>query len=83
MLVTGDFPNRADRSGRAIAEPQPDEARYQVSAIERVTPTIVEVWLRPLAEPIAFQSGQYALVEDSDRRVPPRLLARQCSASGR
>lgn len=37
-----------------------------------MTPTIVELWLRPLAEPIAFQSGQYALVEDSDRRVPPR-----------
>lgn len=49
-----------------------DEAPYQVSAIERVTPRIVEAWLRPRGEPIAFQSGQYVLVEDSGRRVAPR-----------
>lgn len=52
--------------------PTTDEARYQVCAIERVTATIVEAWLRPLAEQIDFQSGQYFLVEDVDRQVPPR-----------
>lgn len=49
-----------------------DEAHYEVSAIERMTATIVEVWLRPLAKQIAFQSGQYVLVEDADRQVAPR-----------
>jgi CDP-4-dehydro-6-deoxyglucose reductase, E3 len=69
--VAGDSPSRAGGWG-AIAEPQADEVPYQVSAIERVTPTIVEAWLRPLGKPMAFQSGQYALLEDAERRVPPR-----------
>lgn len=71
VLGTDDFPSRA-HGGGVRADPEPDEAPYQVSAIERVTPTIVEVWLRPLAKPMAFQSGQYALLEDSERRVPLR-----------
>jgi len=37
-----------------------------------VTPTIVEVWLRPLGEPMGFLPGEYVLLEDSDRRVAPR-----------
>lgn len=52
--------------------PTTDEARYRVRAIERVTATIVEAWLRPLDGQIDFQSGQYFLVEDADRQVPPR-----------
>lgn len=49
-----------------------DEAPYRVSAIERVTPTIVELWLHPLAEPMGFLPGEYVLLEDCDRRTPPR-----------
>jgi hypothetical protein len=50
----------------------PDKARYQICTAERVTATIVEAWLRPLAEQIDFQSGQYVLMEDADRQIPPR-----------
>jgi CDP-4-dehydro-6-deoxyglucose reductase, E3 len=50
----------------------PDVARYQICTAERVTATIVEAWLRPLAEQIDFQSGQYVLMEDADRQIPPR-----------
>lgn len=60
----------SDVGVRAGAEP--DEAPYQAAAIERVTPTIVEAWLHPLADPMAFQSGQYVLLEDSARCVAPR-----------
>ena len=49
-----------------------DEAPYRVSSIGRVTPSIVEVWLHPLAEPMEFLPGEYVLLEDSDHRVPPR-----------
>jgi CDP-4-dehydro-6-deoxyglucose reductase len=61
-------------SATASAEPIPsrDEAPYRVRAIERVTPSIVEVWLHPLVEPMGFLPGEYVLLEDSDRRVPPR-----------
>lgn len=51
---------------------EPREASYRVSALEPVTPTIVEASLRPLGEAIAFRAGQYALLEDPDRRLPPR-----------
>ena len=43
-----------------------------MSAIERVTPSIIEVWLHPLAEPMEFLPGEYVLLEDADRRVAPR-----------
>lgn len=58
----------------AQAEPIPsrDEAPYRVNAIERVTPSIVEVRLCPLGQPLEFLPGEYVLLEDSDRRVPPR-----------
>jgi CDP-4-dehydro-6-deoxyglucose reductase, E3 len=64
----------AEPATTASAEPIPsrDEAPYRVSAIERVTPSIVEVWLRPLGKPMAFLPGEYVLLEDSDRHVPPR-----------
>ena len=64
----------AEPATTASAEPIPsrDEAPYRVSAIERVTPSIVEVCLHPLAEPMEFLPGEYVLLEDSDRRVAPR-----------
>lgn len=40
--------------------------------IERRTPTIVEAWLSPLEEPIAFFPGQYVLLEDAEHRLAPR-----------
>jgi CDP-4-dehydro-6-deoxyglucose reductase len=52
--------------------PQRDEALYVVIGIARRTPTIVEVWLRPLAAPMTFRPGEYVLLEDTDRQAPPR-----------
>lgn len=62
----GQFPARDD------AIPPRDEAPYVVRAIKRRTPTIVEVLLHPRAEPMAFLPGEYVLLEDSQRQVPPR-----------
>lgn len=58
----------------AAAEPVPrrDEAPYRVSAIERLTPSIVEVWLCPLGQPMEFLPGEYVLLEDAAGEVPPR-----------
>lgn len=40
--------------------------------LERRTPTIVEAWLSPLEESIAFFPGQYVLLEDAEHRLAPR-----------
>jgi CDP-4-dehydro-6-deoxyglucose reductase len=45
---------------------------YVVSALDRRTPTIVEAWLRPMAEAIEYVSGQYVLLEDAEHRLVPR-----------
>jgi CDP-4-dehydro-6-deoxyglucose reductase len=52
--------------------PERDQAPYVVIGIEHQTPTIVEVWLRPLAEQMTFRPGEYVLLEDSNRQAPPR-----------
>jgi CDP-4-dehydro-6-deoxyglucose reductase len=52
--------------------PQRDVAPYLVTGIERRTPTIAEVWLRPVADPMTFRPGEYVLLEARDRQVPPR-----------
>jgi CDP-4-dehydro-6-deoxyglucose reductase, E3 len=49
-----------------------DEAPYHVSAIERRTPAIVEVLLHPLAKSLDYVPGEFVLLEDRARRVPPR-----------
>jgi CDP-4-dehydro-6-deoxyglucose reductase, E3 len=49
-----------------------DEVPYQVTGIERRTPAIVELWLRPLVKPLEYLPGEYVLLEDRDREVPPR-----------
>lgn len=41
-------------------------------AIEHRTPTIVEVWLQPMDRPMAYRPGEYVLLEDSMRQIPPR-----------
>lgn len=55
-----------------IAEPMSFEEPYQVLAIEHCTPTIVELWLRPVGGPLEYLPGEYVLLEDREHRVPPR-----------
>ena len=45
---------------------------YVVTALERRTSTIVEVWLSPVAESIGYLPGQYVLLEDEEHRLAPR-----------
>ncbi|MGH2865858.1 MAG: FAD-binding oxidoreductase [Solirubrobacteraceae bacterium] len=49
-----------------------DEVPYRVSELQPRTPTILEVSLRPLTEPLGYLSGQYVLLEDRDRRIEQR-----------
>lgn len=49
-----------------------EQAPYRVLAIERLTPTIVELLLEPLEGALAYLPGQYVLLEDRDGEVPPR-----------
>ncbi len=48
------------------------EERFAVAGVEPRTPAITEVWLRPLAQRLAFLPGHYVLVEGCDGDVPPR-----------
>jgi CDP-4-dehydro-6-deoxyglucose reductase len=48
------------------------EEPFAVSAVERCTPTIVEVRLQTAVRRLEFLPGQYALVEDCEHAVPPR-----------
>lgn len=52
--------------------PWRDEAPYRVTGNERLTPTIVELSLHPLAKPLGYMPGEFVLLEDRDRQVPPR-----------
>ena len=63
-----------DRSTR-IPEPLAFEERYEVVGLERPTPTIVELWLRPLGEVLDYLPGEYVLLEDRERTVPPRSFS--------
>ena len=45
---------------------------YVVAELERRTPTVAELWLRPLTMPLDFLPGQFVLVEDLGLRHPPR-----------
>jgi CDP-4-dehydro-6-deoxyglucose reductase len=49
-----------------------DSAPYRVVATERRTTTIRELWLRPLAASLKYRPGEYVLIEDADRGIPPR-----------
>jgi NAD(P)H-flavin reductase len=63
---------RADLAETDQAIRAADEVPYRVSAIERRTPVIVEVRLHPLAKPLGYLPGEFVLLEDRARRVPPR-----------
>lgn len=49
-----------------------EDVEHVVEAIERRTPTIVELRLRPLGAPLRFRPGQYVLLGDVDYDVPVR-----------
>jgi CDP-4-dehydro-6-deoxyglucose reductase len=55
-----------------VHEPESFEESYRVVGLARRTPTILELWLRPLATSMVFLPGQYVLLEDRDRTVTPR-----------
>ncbi|MGI8506823.1 MAG: FAD-binding oxidoreductase [Solirubrobacteraceae bacterium] len=61
-----------DISAARIAEPMSFEEPYEVVGIERRTPTIIELWLRPAAGALDYLPGEYVLLEDRDHVVPPR-----------
>lgn len=49
-----------------------EDLEHEVVAITQRTPAIVELVLRPRAEPIEFVPGQYILLGDADYRLPVR-----------
>ena len=61
-----------DASGARIATPLSFEEPHRIVGIEPRTPTIVELWLRPIASPLEYLPGEYVLLEDRDRQEPPR-----------
>ena len=62
----------ADGNLGAAPIPARDEAPYRVIAIEHRTRAIVEVWLQPMDQPMDYRPGEYVLLEDSMRQIPPR-----------
>lgn len=63
------------RSVAAIAAPVSLEEPYAVIGIERRTPMIVELWLRPRGPTLRYRPGEYVLLEDHERTVPPRSFS--------
>jgi CDP-4-dehydro-6-deoxyglucose reductase, E3 len=51
------------------------EKSYEVIGIERRTATIAELWLRPRSGALEYLPGEYVLLEDRERRVPPRSFS--------
>jgi CDP-4-dehydro-6-deoxyglucose reductase, E3 len=64
-----------DRSAAAITAPMSFEEPHEVIRIERRTPTIVELWLRPRASVLEYLPGEYVLLEDDRHEVPPRSFS--------
>lgn len=58
--------------GPAIATPASFQEPYEVRRLARQTPTIVELELRPLGGVLEYLPGEYVLLEDDRRDVPPR-----------
>ncbi len=70
--------------GSAIAAPASFEEPYEVSRLERLTPTIIELELHPLGDVLGYLPGEYVLLEDDRHEAPPRsLLGSQRAASRR
>ena len=65
----------ADPSGAAIPAPMSLEEPYAVIGIEPRTTTIAELCLRPRGGALAYLPGEYVVLEDRDRRVPPRSFS--------
>lgn len=55
-----------------IPAPSSFEEPYEVTCLERRTPTIVELELRPQGEVLEYLPGEYVLLEDDLHEVPPR-----------
>lgn len=55
-----------------VPTPPSFEEPYQVRGLEPRTPTIVELDLAPLGQTLEYLPGQYVLLEDDRREVPPR-----------
>jgi CDP-4-dehydro-6-deoxyglucose reductase, E3 len=62
----------AERPGAEIAPPLSFEEPYEVVSIEPRTPTICELWLRPLESALEYLPGEYVLLEDRDHELSPR-----------
>jgi CDP-4-dehydro-6-deoxyglucose reductase, E3 len=56
----------------AIPAPTSFEESYEVRRLERRTPTIAELELHPLGDPLEYLPGEYVLLEDDRHEVPPR-----------
>jgi CDP-4-dehydro-6-deoxyglucose reductase len=54
------------------AAPTSFEEPYQVVRVERRTPAIVELRLRPLDRILRYLPGEYVLLEDDRHELPPR-----------
>lgn len=54
------------------AEPTSFEEPYRVVDVVRSTPTILELWLRPLAGALEYVPGEYVLLEDRCGEAPQR-----------
>ena len=65
----------ADPSAAAIPAPMSLEEPYAVIGIERRTATIAELCLRPRGGALEYLPGEYVLLEDRERRAPPRSFS--------
>jgi CDP-4-dehydro-6-deoxyglucose reductase, E3 len=66
---------RQDRPAATIAVPTSFEEPYEVIGIEHPTPTIVELWLRPLESVLDYVPGEYVLLADDRADVSPRSFS--------
>lgn len=60
------------RSSGVPGAPECVECPYCVVEIALRTPTIAELWLRPLGPPLRYRPGEYVLLEDPGHRLAPR-----------
>ncbi len=56
----------------AVPAPASFEEPYEVMRVERRTPTIIELELRPRGAILEYLPGEYVLLEDDRHELPPR-----------
>ena len=56
----------------SIPEPSSFQEPYEVTRVDRRTPTIVQLELRPLGAVLGYLPGEYVLLEDDLHELPPR-----------